>query len=377
MRQALSRGNLDINEQNGACPPVLHTAAGYASPAVVEILLDEGAVLSSNTGGCTALHVSACLGKLANICLLLSRGAAIEAVDASGKTPLFTATTNGQVRAVEVLAAKGANVNHRTLIGVTPMHCAVKQNRLDMVRVLLGAKADITLRFSDLTAVELAFVLDHLVIAEELTRFGNLDDHLGRIIYKNEDALKQAAYADMPRAIEMVYDKGARDTAGEALCLAISERHGKCVQVLLECTATESCVREYINKARLDGLGWLSHSLHGRRPSVKVVRLLVDAGVDTTSTIGVQWGTEPPFESTPTECLVMALEADSAEPVVGEAHLGALKGILRLLRQVPAVHATSWLWPKGVKKSAPVAGRLPLVKRGVTRRHVLLGALAR
>lgn len=190
--------------------------------------------------------------------------------------------------------------------------------------------------------------------------------------------------ADMPRAIKMVYDKGIRDTTGEALCLAISERRGKCVQALLECTATESCVREYINKARLDGLGWLSHSLHGRRPSVKVVRLLVDAGADTTSTIGVQWGTQPPFESTPTECLVMALEADSAEPVVEEAHLGALKGILRLLRQVPAVHATSWLWPKSscgkgkrVEKSTAIAGMLPLLKRRVTKRHVLLGALAR
>lgn len=378
VKQALSRENVDINQKNGRCP-VLHTAAGHASPEIVEILLDEGASLSSNTEGCTALHVAACLGKIANICLLLSRGAEIEAEDASGKTPLFTATTSGQVTAVQVLAAKGANVNHRAQLGITPIHYAIEQKRLDIVKVLLRAKADTTIRLGRLTPLEFAMSRCYMKIAEDIAKF----QPGRRVIVNNEGALCRAARDNVPEAIRYLFFKEVRDTTGRALCLAIYKRHVECVKALLECPAANSRVGQYIDGARHNGLGWLSSVLHGKTPSVKIVRLLVDAGADTTSVIGVQWGTKPPFASTPVQCLEMALDADSTESGIGEAHLGALKCIIRLFQQVPAVHATSWLWPRGaargkrVKKSSVFALVLPILKRRVAKRHVLLAALTR
>lgn len=382
VKQALSRGDIDINQENGKCF-VLHTAAAHASPEVVETLLDQGASLSSNVEGCTALHCAASLGKIANICLLLSRGAEIEAVDALGKTPLFTATVNGQVQAIEVLAAKGADVNHRARLGITPLHYAIKEKRLDTVKVLLRVKADITIRLGRLTALEFAISCRHTEIAEELVLHGNVDDDDRFTTFMHEKALTQAALMNMPLGIEKLYATGARDPTGEALCVAISKRHVKCVQALLKCIAINSCVRKYINNARLKGLGWLSSILHGRTPSTKIVRLLVDAGADTTSAIGVQWGDSEPFESTPAQCLQTAFDADSTESGIVEEHLGALKGILRIFQQVPAVHATSWLWPKGaakgkrVKKSSVFAIVLPILKKRAKKRHVLLAALTR
>lgn len=374
VKQALSGGNIDINRWNGELN-VLQCAAGFASPEIVEILLDQGASLLSSSEGCTALHMAACEGMIANICLLLSRGAEIEAVDKDGKTPIYTATTNGQAKAVEVLAAKGANVNHRTLRGTTPMHSAIRQNRLDIVKILLCAEADIEISFGNLTPLDLAVYLDHPEIYEELMRFCN----------PSRWALECAASANTPRAIEMMYDAGARDTTGQALCVAISERHVECVKTLLRCTATNSHAGQYIDGARMIGRGWLAIVLHERTPSVKIVRLLVDAGADTTSAIGVQLGDSAPFASTPLQCFEMALDADSEESGIGEARLGALKGIIRLLKQVSAVHATSWLWPwpktaawgKRVEKSAAIARMLPVLRRRAAKRHVLLGALVR
>ena len=66
--------------------------------------------------------------------------------------------------------------------------------------------------------------------------------------------------------------------------------------------------------------------------------------------------------------------------------VGGLKGVIRLLQQVEAVHAVSWLWHietgrpaegKPQKKSASIVRMLSLLKKRVAKPRVLLAALSR
>lgn len=54
-----------------------------------------------------------------------------------------------------------------------------------------------------------------------------------------------------------------------------------------------------------------------------------------------------------------------------------LKGVIRLLKQVDAVHAISWCWPSALEKSTPIVRMLPVLKRRATKPRVLLAALSR
>lgn len=395
MKKALSEGTVDIEQTNGAgYTPLLAAACNDVSLDIAKILLSGGAnVAASSSNGSTALHVAALFGNIALINLLVSSGARLQAVDKEGRTPLLVATAYGMVQAVDVLARRGSDVNFRASDGLTPLHCAVRQKRLDIVKVLLHARADLTLRFDKLTPLESALSLDSMDIADEIMRCANLDNHLGNVIFKGEEVLQAVAFNDVPGAIPQIFNAGVRDTDGVALCLAVSKRSESCVKALLK-QYSDSHFRHaqrYVNGARIDGVGWLSHALRGDKPSARIVRLLVNAGADTTSTIGSKWEGRPAFESNPTQCVATALEADSKEPGVEEAHLWQLKRILQLFHQVPAVHATSWLWPKvsntptptgdgngkRSQKSGAVVRMLPVLRRRGMKRHVLLASLTR
>lgn len=86
----------------------------------------------------------------------------------------------------------------------------------------------------------------------------------------------------------------------------------------------------------------------------KVARLLIDAGADTISAIRVRH--VPGANDTPLALTNRALQARNVngKPATEEQML-KLGAIRRLLLQVPAARAVSWLWPRATPVLSPAA----------------------
>lgn len=383
VEQALSREGVNPNYKTDDGITVLHRAVTQASITIIEMLLEKGAyVNAAGALGWTPLHVAAGLGRIAAIYLLIDKGADIHAVDFSAQTPMWVAIRNDNGDAVETLVANGVDVN-AVERGDTPLCYAVRRNRLDLVKVLLRVKADPMIPVNGVHAFNFAMEIGNIDILKEIIPAAlRIDDCGGPV--RGVQFLSEAVRRDKPHVIRLVYDAGARDTNGEALCHAINEKNEACVKALLDCIVSESCVRRYVNGARNNGSGWLLHSLHGKGPSVRIARLLVNAGVDTVSTVRVRVPRgDPPLDISPMEYMEMACGGDCGG--VDEAEVCVLRGIHRLFLQVPAVHATSWLWHKDaaaaegkrVEKSTAIVCMLPVLKRRAAKPRVLLAAVTR
>lgn len=130
--------------------------------------------------------------------------------------------------------------------------------------------------------------------------------------------------------------------------------------------------------------------------SPRIVRLLVDAGADTTSPVrtygnqGALVKNETPLFLT-TQCLRTKMIGGRE---ASEEQLCGLGGIRRLLLQTEAVHALSWLWPgdaplivrpaEGANQATAVSATQiplklvpPMMRRRVRRRGAVLAPLLR
>ena len=87
-----------------ALMPSLHAAAAKGDRALVEDLLDRGALVNAkDKSGRTPLHAAAENGHAAVVKLLLANGADAQATDARGSTPLALASENGKATVVTIL----------------------------------------------------------------------------------------------------------------------------------------------------------------------------------------------------------------------------------------------------------------------------------
>jgi ankyrin repeat protein len=137
----------------------LHWAAAKGHRAVVKLLLDHGANISSKTGigivktgigivktagGQTALQLSAGQGHIDVLELLLQKGADIAARDASrGAMALHYAAHNGHEPAVRLLLERGTEVNQEDLHGGTALHDAAHNGHYEVARLLIEKGANI------------------------------------------------------------------------------------------------------------------------------------------------------------------------------------------------------------------------------------------
>ncbi|KAK5659030.1 hypothetical protein OQA88_1117 [Cercophora sp. LCS_1] len=97
----------------------------------------EGGV---GSGGGTAMHCAAEMGRSQVISVLLQAGADVDPrVSANGKTPLHLAAMNGHTEAVRVLLAAGADVNALTSIGHTPLDEGLRKGNVEASIVLCEA----------------------------------------------------------------------------------------------------------------------------------------------------------------------------------------------------------------------------------------------
>ncbi|CBJ25460.1 EsV-1-199 [Ectocarpus siliculosus] len=369
----LETGSVDINQGNddGITPLILASFLGHSH--VAETLIENGADVSMVTDdGSTALHACAMEGHVAIVELLTKAGADLEAVTSAGRTPLHTATREGKSELMRALIEAGANPHTRMPTGETALHIVAEEGHLDAIRELLRGKADASLdapciciqppSSSGFPGVPLdvaassghSGVVRHLV--QELGIKGCNPENAGK------QALLLAASKRDLDTLAILTGAGAVDTSGSALMCAAEASFKHFLRQRLK---EEKGGVEYasINDRISSGLTALVFSIQRcLSQTPRIVRLLINAGADTTSVIrGTNSEGEVQCNGTPlalTTSYLWEKILDNGEPAT-EEHLQRLEAIRRLLLRAEAVHAVSWLWPSDASFVGHAAEKWP------------------
>lgn len=406
----ISSGSVDVNRggDNGVTPLMFAAVGGHAHS--VRVLLGKGASVSvADVDGCTALLLAAQEGHLAVTKMLVEAGAELEATTSTiGNTPLHLAAEGGHSEVMKVLIEAGANPNSRKFDGSTPLFTATSRGSMETIRVLLraGANPQVAIKcptgdtFVPLDAA--AAQGNTKVVRMMIEQFGiqGCGGRTGGI-----GTLCVAAGKQHIDTMAVIMDAGVVDT-GAALAAAAECNCEASVKFLLRKEqqqrewnpATIAVEGEYVNKLDdyertplLFAMGCFGLC----PPSPRIVRMLVDAGANTTSVIRVT-GEEGSviFYITPLELANRSLREKRVkhENTAREKLLHKLEAIRRMLLQVEAARAVSWLWPSGDEPPiapaaislsntkvapAPLVSMVSILKCRARRRGVLVAALNR
>lgn len=401
----LSSGSIDVNQGSPIGVTPLMLAAEFGHTRVATILLNKGSNVSiAADEAFTALHFSAQNGHLAVTEMLMEAGADIEAITSQGYSPLHLAAFDGHGEVVRALIDAGTNPNGRLPDGETPLFAAAFNGHMGAVKELLHARANPLLTRIHPSTGNLVVPLDGAagnghseVIRELIQRFG-IEGCGGA--NAGITALSQATRAQHVDVMVLLTDAGVVDTTGRVLLVAVGIGGEASVKFLLqqrEGKTTEQGM--YVNVCAPFGITPLLATIQGSRSwSPRVARMLVDAGADTTSVIrlpdtpgGKREYTPMPLTYTKRILLEKTLQGKLLGQLAAEEQLHSLEAIRRLLLQVAAVHAVSWLWPSAAPvigcaaegtggdkpTTTPLRRMLPILRRRTERRGVLLAALFR
>ena len=391
-------------------------AVAVGCSRVVRILLKNGAnAYLVCRHDISSLHTSAEGGHLAVTKMMIKAGVDLEGkTSTEGATPLQMAASRGHSKVMKALIDAGANPNSRKLDGRTALCEAAVRGHMDAVKVLLLAKADPLLSMTfpglSLLPLDLAAGIGHLEMVRWMIHEVGIEECGGAT--GGARALGMAARDQYVDIMAVLTDAGVVDN-GEGLAFAAVCGSEASVKFLLRQDWNTSGAVAYVNMtcddlghSPLVGaiIGVASVDLPSISPSVafpsafpsifpRIVRLLVDAGADTTSIVRLKNTEETvTFSGTP---LALATTTLREKKVGGQdatqEQLQKLEGIRRLLLRVEAIHAVSWLWPgeifsieqavegtaRSKKTSTPVALMLPILRRRAARPRVLLPALYR
>jgi ankyrin repeat protein len=133
----LDRG-ADIFASNAANESPLYLAF-YSPGGIREWMLNRKTLEARDGLSNTALHYASQwkLGQYAP--LLVSKGAAVDAANATGETPLFWAVKSDSPETADALVKQGAKIGARDSLGNSALHCAVKWNARQSIPYLIDA----------------------------------------------------------------------------------------------------------------------------------------------------------------------------------------------------------------------------------------------
>lgn len=372
----------------------LHYAARKGSIERVLFLLSSGSI-DINQGtpeGVTPLTIAALNGFSRIVRVLLDKGANVSITDAKGSTALHHCAGGGHSEVVGVLIEAGANPNSRRLDGGTPMYMAALYGQLDTVKVLLREGADplLTAEYvhsnGSVVPLDAAARLGHSEVARELIQQRGMGGCGGAS--GGAEALSAAAGGQHVDILRMLTDAGVTDTGREALFAAALNGRPESLKFLLNHMNRASATgRAYINFRGPGNITPLLLCVWGcRQGSPRTVRLLIDAGADTAGQVM--------HGDTPLNYVGSCLRDKTVKggEDATQEQLRRLEAMRRLLMQVEAVHAISWLWPKAALRitpgavdsprkmnanPTPLTAMLPTLRRRAGRPTVLVAALAR
>ena len=328
----------------------LHLAALAGSTVLTATLLSRGSPHpdQGTPQGFTPLMAGAAKGYLDIVMILLDNGAdpTIRADD--GTTALYLAAQNGHSAVVAVLESRGADLEaKRSNSGATPLHAAAQEGHLEVLKALLGhgVAHEPRLRTGE-TPLHLASGKGHWRVLEALIETG---PDLEAQQEQGHTPLHVAALEGQLNTVNTLVKANAniRATTEEGstpMHLAARVGRSTVARALVIGGASDANARNKFGETPL------FCAVAFDRCSPKVVRVLVDAGADTTSALRVsdpwRWGVtlnETPLETTVRSLRTKKVGGEDAT----EEQLHGLEGIRRLLLRVDAVHAVSWLWCDG------------------------------
>ncbi len=334
----------------GAMGAPLHVAALGGHLAITKMLVKAGADLEARNplDGSTPLHFAAGEGRLEIVNVLIKAGANPESRSFDGSTPLHPAAQAGRLEVMEVLIEAGANPNSRTLKGFSPLYDAAQLGQVGAMKMLLRAGSDPLLPVVNDAGMPF-IVLDHgadcgqLAVVRELIQGLGIEGCGGAS--GGADALRAAATNQHVDIMRVLADAGVADTGRDALALAAALGREQSVKFLLQqqVDGETQNVDFYLNSRDEMGSTPLAYALDPCS-SPRVVRLLVDAGADTTS--AVRFPTSAGFDETPLAFITRWPRTEKTRGGIDstEQRLHRLEGIRRVLLRVEAAHALSWLW---------------------------------
>ena len=131
-------------------------------------------------------------GKLADVEILIAKGAAVNLQDKKKRTPLILAASNGHTPVVEFLFSKGADINSRDSGGQTALMYASKRSFNETAAFLLknGADVNVQSKKKGITALMLAAVWGNAELVQMLLEHG-ADANLTNIFGKTAKILAQ------------------------------------------------------------------------------------------------------------------------------------------------------------------------------------------
>ena len=185
----------------------LHHAAGYGPLANVELLIDKGAdVNAKNRRASTPLHWA--IHDQAKVRLLLSKGADVNSKQAQGRTPLFLASMLGDsVPTIRLLLNSSADPNLASANGQTPLMMAAARGNVEAMRLLIEKGADVNHRDG---AGETALMSAGTSGSADAVRFLIEKGADVKVRSKrNETALGFAATSGVKSSVELLLAKGA------------------------------------------------------------------------------------------------------------------------------------------------------------------------
>ncbi len=192
---------------------LLHHAVGFASLAMVKLLLEQSAdVNATNKRDSTPLHWA--IHDEAKVRLLLEKGANINAKQADGRTPLYQAASlfTGQASA-RLLLAKGADPNLATASGQLPLMVASTRGDVETMQLLIEKNAKVNAKNGAGSTALMAASSNGNPLSIQLLLSKGAD---AKVLNKHlESALANAATAGNEETVKLLLDAGAPVNASD------------------------------------------------------------------------------------------------------------------------------------------------------------------
>jgi ankyrin repeat protein len=139
-----------LDARDGLGNRILHYAAQWRLDAHIPLIVQKGAATeAANATGETPLFVAVKIDSASTVKALIAAGTAVSGRDTLGNTALHAAVRWHAPHAAEALIAAGIDINAHALNGKTPLHDAVRLGILNVESVLIRAGANLEVRDTD------------------------------------------------------------------------------------------------------------------------------------------------------------------------------------------------------------------------------------